>query len=435
MRAFLSNMSIIDNFNEEAEAKARRLTTNKEPKPKKEVKPKAKKESEDEKFNQALWLWEKLQGLFSRCAISGRIYQNDTGEELTEHRANSLLLNLKMEAQALSSETFFTYLNSEEIKERNYVVEYLDSLEFRGDCIKRLYDCLLLKEPSLSEKFYTIFRKWLIGAVAQVWKLQFFPNVLCPILVSPIFTGKTSFFKKLHFGTPLDAYATLQQIGAFDKDTQTVFAQYFLICADEISKNDLKQNSAFRRLVSAVKFNFRAPYARNFTQKNRIASLCGTTNETDLIVDAENNRRIVPIEITAIDFEELNKIEAHDIWASAVNAYKNEETYDLTIEEVKFIQGISTEYAPVSGLSDFLSSFIRPCEKPAPRTQDNELQDKGIYFMSSPEMYAKWVADDAVYSKHYSPDKFALVLKEMGFRYDARKTAGKVKKGYWLQMI
>lgn len=395
------------------------------PSPKKKAR-KPKLEGENKKFNQQSWLIEKLEGEFYMCSISQRLYFAKDNTELDERRAKTFLLNLQTGAP-ISSEVFWNYLGSDNIPERNVIREYLEQLPASRDVIADYFGALKLVEGSNEILLHSIFRKWLIGAVAQVCKLQFFPNTLIPVLVSEVFSGKTSFFMKLAFNDSRDdkseigRYCSTQRLkGGFDKDTQTIFASMFLAILDDLDKTDFKDSSSVRTLVSAIELYFRAPFAKLFRLVPKICSLCGTTNEKDFISRAKQNRRIVPIEIESIDFEALNKVNASDIWSSAYSAYTKGETWDLTKQEVDYIVLLSGGYTQTSGLEEYMAQFIQPCKK----------GDKDALFSRSPVLYAEYIQQNPTMERHYSQDKFQTYLRQ-NFEYGAKKIASQVSRGYW----
>jgi hypothetical protein len=387
---------------------------------------KPKQGGENDKFNQQSWLIDKLKGQFYMCSISQRLYFAEDNTELDERRAKTFLLNLQRVAP-ITSEVFWNYLGSDNIPERNVIREYFEQLPGCRDVIGDYFGALKLAEGSNEKLLYSIFRKWLIGAVAQVCKLQFFPNTLIPVLVSPLFLGKTAFFMKLAFDNAREAkseigrYCSTQRLkGGFDKDTQTIFASMFLAILDDLDKSDFKDSSSVRTLVSAIELYFRAPFAKLFRLVPKICSLCGTTNEKDFISRAKHNRRIVPIEIESIDFEALNKVKASEIWCSAYTAYMKGETWDLTKEEVDYIVALSGGFTQTTGLEEYMAQFIQPCKK----------GDKDALFSRSPILYAEYIQQNPTMEKHYSQDKFQTYLRQ-NFEYGAKKIDKQVVRGYW----
>jgi|GEM_PF-7104247 len=408
----------IDAFFDNANAELSQFETTKPPKRGRE-----KDKDKEGEFNASAWLQKRVENLFLRCSISKKIIKADTGEELSEEEAKTILLTLQAE-QPIRSETFWNYMGSSLIIEKNFLLEYLQSCKTSRCVLGDYFDCLELSTQANAPVLKAIFRKWLIGTVAQICEKQFFPNVICPVLIGAIDKGKTSFFKKLTFATEIEKYGTVQRLTrGFDKDTQSTFCNYILICADDLDNSDFKKTSAFRTLISTSTFSFRPPFARNYVSRERIASICGTTNERDIIADPQNNRRIVPIEIEKIDFELLNSITAQEIWASAIDAYNLGETWQLNPEEVAFMQQVSAKFSPTTGVTEFISLFIEPCE-------NTKIGKSTAEFMTSSLLYAKIIVPNPELSKHCSLDSFQKSLREMGFLNTTKRVDGKVTRGY-----
>lgn len=379
-------------------------------------------------FNSVSFLTERLHGNFWRCSLSRKVFLCENNSELDEEASNTLCLNLKKEAP-IKTEDFWMYLNSKYIEERNVIQGFFEGLPTPDtDTMDLYFSCLRLTNQGHYEKLKSIFCKWLIGTIAQVMGKPFFPNIICPVLMGAINLGKTSFFKRLTFENELKPYITVQSLSGtkLDKETQSLFSQYLLICLDDLDRSDFKKSSAFRTLISTDSFSFRPVFARNYVNRARVGSLCGTTNEKDIISDAQNNRRIVPIEIESIDFELLNSVGPDEVWASAYEAYSAGEDWTLDADEVAFIQRTSKEFTKTAGFGDFILQHITPCEK-----------CKEALFAPASELYAEIISSTPDYAKSFNLERFAGVLKEVGFQYGSKRVQGKAYpvKGYYYKTI
>ena len=70
--------------------------------------------------------------------------------------------------------------------------------------------------------------------------------------------------------------------------------------------------------------------------------MIGTTNRNQFLVDSTGNRRFVPLEIGAgfqVPWKRLQQ-ERDSIWAAAVHAYRDSQTYEFDAGEIAQLQTI-----------------------------------------------------------------------------------------------
>ena len=56
----------------------------------------------------------------------------------------------------------------------------------------------------------------------------------------------------------------------------------------------------------------------------RKASLCGTSNESDILKDVTGNRRILPINVVSIDYDAMIKINTDDLWREVYDLWRKD---------------------------------------------------------------------------------------------------------------
>ncbi len=202
---------------------------------------------------------------------------------------------------------------------------------------------------------YRFLRKWLIGLVANVYSDDICP--LVPILTGKKGTGKTEFFWR-SIPDHLLSYYNPSATWIEAKDEQLMMCSYLVAFNDEFKTKGKMDVEYFRSLASTKYFTVREVYARKPVRVKRIASMCGTSNQKDIIVEAEHNRRIVPINVLSIDFKKFNDIDKTDLFLEAYHAYKAGEKHDLDIQERMMLDELTTGFHKRTIERQLIDEFI-----------------------------------------------------------------------------
>jgi predicted P-loop ATPase len=110
----------------------------------------------------------------------------------------------------------------------------------------------------------------------------------------------------------------------------------------------------------------RRAYGRNHEDIKRLAMLCGTSNDSDIISDS-SNRRIVPINATDIDLETYYSIDKTDALIEAYHLYTSDgQTGFLSKEENKILQSVSLQNTSPDVHAELLTSKFHPGEPNEP---------------------------------------------------------------------
>jgi len=185
------------------------------------------------------------------------------------------------------------------------------------------------------------FKKWIVGCVH---------NWLAPInepKVSPLTlvlcgqkqgTGKTSFFRNL-LPADLQKYLIEHKIDAKDKDSIYNLVKGLLVLDDEFGGLATRDVKDFKKVADTNMVDIRLPYSSYYAKLKRRASLCGTSNEKDVLKDVTGNRRILPINVEKIDYNRLISLNTANLWLEAYQLYKN--GFDWKIfsnDDIDFLQ-------------------------------------------------------------------------------------------------
>lgn len=209
------------------------------------------------------------------------------------------------------------------------VKEYLSGLKW--DQVERI-DTLLINYFGCDDNIYIreSIRKALTGAVARVFNPGCkFDLVLT--LVGKQGTGKSTFVNSLGKEWFSDTFLTVQ-----GKDALEQLHGAWLIEMAELAGLKKAEVESIKHFISKQEDVFRPAYGRTIETFPRQCVFFATTNDKDFLRDPSGNRRFMPIDINPLNakkdvFREL-KQDVDQIWAEAVQLYRNKETLYLSKE-------------------------------------------------------------------------------------------------------
>jgi hypothetical protein len=254
-----------------------------------------------------------------RDLITNEIFIN--GDLLDDKKLNTIYFACKNYLSFnVSKSDVRDMINSEHTKEHNPIKLFFDKATEESGYIQQYIDCI---EPK-SDYNNWAFTKWILGCVhnwlqpLQEQKVSPLTLVLCGQKQG---TGKTSFFRNL-LPDELKKYLIEHKIDAKDKDSIYNLVKGLLVLDDEFGGLATKDVKDFKKVADSNIIDIRLPYSAYYSKMKRRASLCGTSNESDILKDVTGNRRILPINVERIDYDRMIKIDVDKLWNEAYFIYK-----------------------------------------------------------------------------------------------------------------
>jgi len=312
-------------------------------------------------FDQAM-LWLTANRSLKRNEIT--LFLEEDSQKVSEHELNTIFIDLKKDVPKIAYRDFNILVTSSKISSYNPLSEFFEKYSNRNPTgkIKELSECISsdtgLAEP---ESFYPeyverFFKKWLVGLVASVYGNNY--NPLMIILVGPKNTGKTEFFKRL-LPKELQAYFCQSKLDQ-GKDSEAQMSEKLLILNDELDGFTKRESRTFRNFISASTYNYRPPYGRQNLTRKRLATVCGTSNDSEILNDHENNRRVIPIELNKkINWKESNSIDKVDLLMEAYGLYRDGFDYNLDDDDISVLDECSRRFKTVSMEEELISRFFK----------------------------------------------------------------------------
>jgi len=291
-------------------------------------------ESQDTEVNQLKNFIQENYNPY-RDSITNEIFIND--KILDDVKLNSIYFSAKncLDFNVTKSDVR-DMINSEATKVFNPLNEFFSNKDFEKGNIEKYINCI---QPQ-SEYNIWAFKKWIVGSIHN-WISPHHETKVSPLTLvlcgQKQGTGKTSFFRNL-LPKELQKYLIEHRIDAKDKDSIYNLVKGLLVLDDEFGGLATKDVKDFKKIADANQIDIRLPYSSFYSKMKRKASLCGTSNEVDILKDVSGNRRILPINVQKIDYNEMIKINTDDIWREAFDLYRKDFEWKIyNSEDIDFL--------------------------------------------------------------------------------------------------
>ncbi|WP_443945574.1 VapE domain-containing protein [Pedobacter sp. AW1-32] len=283
-----------------------------------------------------------------------RLIEND-GVPQYPMEFNSLFIGAKKVIEKLDYSLFERIILSNNTPKFNPFIEWFRSYEGRtpSGTITALAKTIETLNPDYAEKFIT---KWLVGMVSAIHG-QHSPLMLI-LAGEKQNTGKTEWFRRL---LPRDLHSKYFSNSKLDKgkDDEILMCQKLVVFDDEMAGKSKKDNQKMKNITSADYFSLREPYGRGNVTLRRLAVLCGSTNELELLDDPTGNRRFLPIEVISIDHAAYNKIDKIDLLMEAYHLYKSGFNWELNSDDIKYLRSNTEQFEVIYTEKELIQKYFR----------------------------------------------------------------------------
>lgn len=298
----------------------------------------------------------------------------------------------------------------------NPALDLITSVQWDNiDRIGEVFKILGIQEND--ELSQTLICKWLIQCVSLLSNTTDRPFGADGILVlmGPQGIGKTSFVRAL--GMEPGLYKLGQYLDHRDKDTLRRCTSGWIIELGEIETTTVRGDMArLKAFLTQETDQYRMPYAATDSRYPRTASMIGTCNDTEFLVDPTGSRRFWTVPVNKIDLDRLNALDVLQLWA---------EVKALSDEEPQRFRLSSKEQAQLEA---------RNVRHERPLAAQREIEDIFAQADSSPECFA-WRDVTATQFKaeyeslrNYSVEKIGKALSKLGIASKSKKINGNVSQ-------
>lgn len=300
-----------------------------------------------------------------RDFIGGHIYLNGNDKPVNDQNKNDVYIACSKHLDfSVFNADVKMIMNSSAVKEVNPVADFFKNNKTNEvGLIEQYARCI---QP---EKDYNVwaFTKWMVGAVHN-WTADFYEDLVSPLTFvltgEQHGTGKSSFFKNV-LPPDLKKYFANNKLDIKEKDSVYNMATRLILFDDEFGGNAIKDVKNYKAISDITIITQRRPYGSTIEDFKRRASLCGASNELDILKDATGNRRILPAMVESIRYDEMKTIDTSKMWAEAYNLYINGFDWIIrTQEDIDYIKANTGENEEVDPIEEvFFNTFSLVKEK------------------------------------------------------------------------
>lgn len=341
------------------------------------------------------------------------------GEPMTDYLQNSIYIRaLKTVSDKVTDKLIGSLLCSDFTKKFNPIMDFIERhkhIKTSGN-IDKLAECINSNISNDDADFVRYFlEKWLISIIASAHGIY---SILCFVLTgAEQGTNKSSFFRELLPVQLRDLFATNKLEGK-ESDYGTIMCSKLIVLDDEFGSKNKQDEKRFKELISKDVFTIRAPYGRFFEDKRRLAVLCGTSNEEQVVNDLTGNRRIIPIQTNFIDIKKYNEIDKTKLFVEMYHKFRDDNTgWFLSKDDIKRLNDVCFDSAQVSAEVELPAKYFAVCER----------DDHRATFMSASEIRAKIEQFSGI---KMSPQKLSIALNNLGYIKERRRINGFQVRGF-----
>lgn len=305
-----------------------------------------------EKLIESLIEWMNQNHPIRKNAINKMI--EEKGTEITREKMNTIYLRARMffNTKDVSKDLIESIIFSENTPEFNPILEYIEKNINRKSSGN--IDSLCKSIRSNTEMKNIFIRKWLISIIAAY---EGYPIRSVLALVGGQNSGKTEWFRRL-LPNDLKKYYAESKLDN-GKDDDILMCQKLIVMDDEMGGKSKQDEKRFKELTSKSVFSLRAPYARHNEDFKRLAVLCGTSNDPQLINDPTGNTRILPIDVISIDHELFNSIDKSELFMEIYRAYESGEEWKLNKEELDQLNSVGKDFEQTPFERELILKFFK----------------------------------------------------------------------------
>lgn len=292
-----------------------------------------------------------------RNLLTGSVEEGPT--ELKRDRLNTIYLRSRMffNTKDISRDLIENIIWSENTPCYHPITDYIERNSWRKSTGN--IDAIMATINSDTPGGAMFLRKWMLGIIG-VYMGDPVPYVLSLVGIGG--TGKTQWFRRF-LPADLQVYYGESKLDA-GKDDELLMCQKLILMDDEMGGKSKQDEKRLKNLTSKNIFSLRAPYARQNENFKRLAILCGTSNETDIVNDRTGNRRILVVEVNSINHEAYNEINKDELFMELYNAYQAGERWEMDSQESQILLETSKDFESVNPEAEFLRTLFYPGDEP-----------------------------------------------------------------------
>jgi hypothetical protein len=352
-------------------------------------------------------------------------YIENRGKPLQAKDFNTVYINALKVFDKCSYELIDRLVNSDFTLDYNPLLDFFERNQDRQPtgAIQALFDTIDSDTGLQGQEFCPDYklhfgRKWLVGLISSAHGKH--SPLMLVLSGQQQNTGKTEWWRRL-LPSELRGYYGESKLDA-GKDDEILMTQKWVIMDDEMGGKSKNEAKRLKELTSKQVFSLREPYGRNNVDLHRLAVLCGTSNDNELLNDPTGNRRIIPINVLGIDHASYNLIDKTDVLMEAYHLYKAGFNWELTRDDIKMLNDNTASFVEYSMEEELIQKYYEvPTEPKRSIVTYRTGTDIKIFL-------------DMRSGQKLSKRKLCQELKKMGFTQVNRRM-NSVQRGWYYEVI
>ncbi len=256
-----------------------------------------------------------------------------------------------------------TFLCSDYVPRINPFEDYFETSHHlwqeavHGDYIEKFAQYIKVDDQ---ERFGIQFKKWLVRCVVCALNDDYFNKQALIFVQENQNSGKTTLTRFLIPDTLKDYQAENISV---DKDSLIALCQNFGVIQDELSTLSKTEINAQKTLMSKSYIKVRHPYDRRPKMEPRRASIWGSTNKTEFLLDETGSVRWLCFSVREIDWAYKSDIDINIVWSQAYQLYKSDFKYEMTVQEIQDNELSNSKYKTTTVEFELIQKFYSPGSK------------------------------------------------------------------------
>lgn len=349
------------------------------------------------------------------------------GEPMTDRDYNSLYIKAKEQVDIkITKDLLFSIIDSDNTPSYNPFSDFINKykhLKPTGN-FEKLCRCVKYKQIiyndgkgyQMTDYLELFLKKWLLGLISSIHGTY---SISILVFTGGQRAGKTKFFRSILPDELMSFYAESKLDDG--KDSEILMTQKLIILDDEFGGKSKQDAKRLKELSSKQWFNVRRPFGRTSEDLRRLAVLCGTSNDEEIINDPTGNRRIIPVNIIDIDHELMDEINKVDLFIELYHEWvEDKESFILTKEDIEILNDCSQMNKQPSIEEEMVLKYFKP----------TKVEGGNYGYFTNTEI--KSFIEEKHSTIRINPYKLGVVLKELGFVKMNKRLGGSSPKMVYL---
>ncbi|QDH77867.1 virulence protein E [Echinicola soli] len=279
---------------------------------------------------------------------------------------NTLYIEARAGGYRTSEGEISSFLSSDYIPSTDPFVAYFEKHKElwnqaeHGDYIARFASYIHAEDQ---DRFNVQFKKWLVRCVACSIRDDYYNKQAFIFIQDKQNTGKTTLTR---FLVPPELREYYAENISVDKDSLIALCQNFGIIQDELSTLSRAEINAQKTLMSKSTVKVRHPYDRKAKMEPRRASIWGSTNKAEFLIDETGSVRWLCFPLKGIDWDYKKDININIVWSQAYQLLHSGYRFEMTREEIEENERANVFFSSLTVEFELVQKYLVPGTKEDP---------------------------------------------------------------------